>query len=183
MKRVWSFHSLETLLSSEQNNRIGMQGCTSFELVSYILSTAVMRDLTLQIFNFYLFSTFCISFSYNAYFKITWENIDRMLVLPNWSLSPVNFEMHAYLFKNMWKTAKENENNLSFYPCLPDSTCVWARSLLESLVVYLKTYFILLSGVLVEWRLSGKSSENPATDFWWWSIHNWITHPVWRLPV
>lgn len=132
-------------------------------------------------FLMFTFSIYSVSRS-QAYFKIAWESIDRMLVLPNWSLSPVNFEMHAYLFKSMWKKPKENLNNLSFYPYLPHSTGVWARSSLESLTVYLKIYFLLLSGVLVERRLSGKGSENPATDFWWWSIHNWITHPVWRLP-
>jgi len=49
--------------------------------------------------------------------------------------------------------------------------------------VYLTLFFVLFSGVLVEWRFSGKGSEDPATHFWWWSVHNWITHPVRRLPV
>lgn len=181
MKWVWGFYLLETLVSSEQNNILECKVVPVFNRF-HSLSAPVMRDLTLKIFYVYLFSIFCISFSYNAYFKIAWESLDRMLVLPNWSLSPVNFNMHAYLLKSMWKKTKENEN-LSFYPCLPDSTCVWAGRLLESLTVYLKIYFIILSGVLVERRLSGKGSENPATDFWWWSIHNWITHPLWRLSV
>lgn len=147
MKRVWGFCLVETLLSStEWQKRYATLYCigTSFECVLSIPSMAIMRYLTLQIFNVYLSHIFCISFSYHAYFKIAWERIDRMLVLSRWSLAPVNFHVHAYLFKNMWKQAKENEDNLCpFLPIyLPESTYVWARSLLKSLMVYLKLVFL-----------------------------------------
>lgn len=49
--------------------------------------------------------------------------------------------------------------------------------------IFKHTFLYFFPGVLVERRFSGKGSEDPAADFWWWSVHNWITHPVRRLPV